>query len=377
MEAAQREEGGAVPAPRAAGETAASKPVPGQRLRRTWRSASEPQIDFPPVRNGLDYLVSVVSHLNENESEVTPRDVKYAVLHLEAAVELLLKARLHSEHWTLVFTDLQKVTPKALKESSFHTVGADKALDRLKTFVGVDITDKDKAAVDKLIKYRNRLQHFGFTENASAVENLAGEVLDFLIRFIDDQLLPGLQDEREKAEAEADLLSVRKGLTSIHSFVKERMNRLGGELRQEGAENRTVECPECEQLALVVGGGTAICRFCAGDWDPDELAGYFNNSGWEERGPWLECPACAEWTLGSGVRLRSDPDVTLAYFCFSCGNGFPEFVPCDGCSRPVQEQAGGGPTMCSGCWSSVDGEAERYGPDGDNPEDYGFDPDED
>ncbi|SFS91649.1 hypothetical protein SAMN04487982_104435 [Streptomyces sp. ok210] len=47
---------------------------------------STAQLDFPPDRNGLDYLVNVVDHLDENKSEVTPRDVKYAVLHLQAAV---------------------------------------------------------------------------------------------------------------------------------------------------------------------------------------------------------------------------------------------------------------------------------------------------
>ncbi|MFJ3272686.1 hypothetical protein [Streptomyces sp. NPDC086776] len=34
------------------------------------RSAA--QLDFPPDRNGLDYLVNVVDHLDENKSEVTP-----------------------------------------------------------------------------------------------------------------------------------------------------------------------------------------------------------------------------------------------------------------------------------------------------------------
>ncbi|MGY5036625.1 hypothetical protein ACWC9U_38840 [Streptomyces sp. 900116325] len=107
----------------------------------------------------------------------------------------------------------------------------------------MDITPKDRDAVAKLVKQRNRLQHFGFTGNASEVENLAGEVLDFLIRFIDDHLLPYLKDTQQKAEAESMLLNVRAGLTSIDSLVKERMNRLGGELKEQGVENRTVECP--------------------------------------------------------------------------------------------------------------------------------------
>ncbi|MEU1409794.1 hypothetical protein ABZ471_47740 [Streptomyces sp. NPDC005728] len=41
-----------------------------------------------------DYLRSVVNHLDRDEPG--PRDLKYGVLHLQAATEVLLKARLTS-----------------------------------------------------------------------------------------------------------------------------------------------------------------------------------------------------------------------------------------------------------------------------------------
>src|SRR4051794_21616080 len=94
------------------GEAAATETSPPPRPWRPWvppRSAPA-QLDFPLVRNGLDYLTSVVEHLDENESTVTPRDVKYAVLHLQAAVEVLLKARLMAEHWSLVFSKPEDAT---------------------------------------------------------------------------------------------------------------------------------------------------------------------------------------------------------------------------------------------------------------------------
>lgn len=59
-------------------------------------------MSHPPIFNGMDYLDSVVDHL---PGEPKPRDLKYAVLHLLAATEALLKARLLQEHWSLVFRD--------------------------------------------------------------------------------------------------------------------------------------------------------------------------------------------------------------------------------------------------------------------------------
>jgi hypothetical protein len=125
-----------------------------QHARCRFRKSSPPQLDFPPVRNGLDYLISVVDLLDENQSGVTPRDVKYAVLHLQAAVEALLKARLLSEHWTLVFSDPHTATRKVLDSADFISVTTEKAVHRLKNIVGVPITDKEEKALRKLSKDR-------------------------------------------------------------------------------------------------------------------------------------------------------------------------------------------------------------------------------
>ena len=70
-----------------------ASPEDHRPFRRSWRKAPPLQLDFPPIRNGVDYLVSVVNSLH-GDSEVGPREVKYAVLHLQAAAEVLLKARL-------------------------------------------------------------------------------------------------------------------------------------------------------------------------------------------------------------------------------------------------------------------------------------------
>ncbi|MGJ3558659.1 hypothetical protein ACR6C2_05390 [Streptomyces sp. INA 01156] len=63
------------------------------------------------MENGIDYLRSVVDHLTEADPP-TPRALKYAVLHLQAAAEVLLKSRLLREHWSLVFKEPGAATRK-------------------------------------------------------------------------------------------------------------------------------------------------------------------------------------------------------------------------------------------------------------------------
>ncbi|WP_158711285.1 serine/arginine repetitive matrix protein 1 [Streptomyces sp. NRRL S-1824] len=334
---------------------------PSQRMRR-----SPPQLNFPPVRNGLDYLASVVDHLDEYQSEVTPRDVKYAVLHLQAAVEVLLKARLLAEHWTLVFTNPHDATRKSLEDATLSSVSTEKAVTRLRNIVGVPITEKEQKALKKLSDDRNKLQHFGLTDNARAVEARAGEVLDFLIHFIEIQLMPYL-DEAESAETATSLAGLREGLNSINSYVRERMNRIGGELKAEGVEHRTIDCPACQQLSLVLrqppaganpddGAATATCRLCSQTWDAEELVGYFNKPGQEEPTERNSCPQCDRWSLGAAVRVRSNPAKPV-YFCFSCAIGFPTLRPCIRCYRPVDAAGVTGMAMCGLC--EMDLERER------------------
>lgn len=83
-------------APKESGAIAASRKAFQPRYR-----GGPSQIDFPPIRNGVDYLVSVIQHLDA-ESGTGPREIRYRVLHLHAAAEVLLKSRLLREPWSLV-----------------------------------------------------------------------------------------------------------------------------------------------------------------------------------------------------------------------------------------------------------------------------------
>ncbi|MEU0843023.1 hypothetical protein ABZ370_26570 [Streptomyces sp. NPDC005962] len=279
------------------------------------RSAAD--LDFPPVRNGVDYLVSVVDHLVafEYDHEVTLRDLKYGVLHLQSAVEVLLKARLQREHWALVFKDPGIASEKRFLEGDFESCTTDDSVYRLRRIVGLCITDQEHSALRALAKLRNALQHYGLRHNARAVEARAGEVLDFLVRFLEEELLPGLSPEEGEAVG-AEMDRVREGLRDIAAYVTKRMNRLRGELT--GWEDRVIHCPDCDLWALVLGPPISRCHFCGTTYpDPGELASaYYWCDPRQDHlvGP---CPACHEPTFAREVRLRSAPR-DLYGVCLTC-----------------------------------------------------------
>ncbi|MEV7864476.1 hypothetical protein AB0O86_38570 [Streptomyces hirsutus] len=290
------------------------------------------EVDFPPIANGLDYLLSVITCLTDEEEEwkwVSARDLKYAVLHLQAAAEVLLKYRLQQEHWTLVFADPGKARKEELVDGSLASCAPAQTVDRLRRIVGLPIGDKDAAALAKLAKTRNALQHYGLTDRARAVEARTAEVLDFLVRFLDEQLLPALTDE-DRQRTTQDMQYIRSGLNRIQGFVTRRMQRLRAEL--EPHRNRTVACPHCDQWALVVADGNNKCRFCTVRTD---MLDYVLRRGTGSNASYRRCLGCDNHTLVCDALTAAAPTVP-ADLCFSCGKTFPALKTCLRCDRRFQ-----------------------------------------
>ena len=83
---------------------------------------SEPEDDavqLSMLENGLDFIASGLKHI---ASPVSKFDLKYAVLHLSAGIELVLKDRLMREDWTQIFVKPEEATEEKLKSGNFKSV---------------------------------------------------------------------------------------------------------------------------------------------------------------------------------------------------------------------------------------------------------------
>ncbi|MET8209558.1 hypothetical protein ABZT51_26635 [Streptomyces sp. NPDC005373] len=335
--------------------------MPIARPRRAAPDATPPRIlpaqlpgdhvHFPPVANGLDYLSSVVQHLQEDQGQVDARALKYAVLHLAAGAEVLLKARLQFAHWSLVFANPGKAKKTDLAEGTLNSCTPAEARERLVNIVEIPVSKRDAEALENLAKARNALQHYGLVGQAAnrvTVENLTAKVLHFLIEFLDEHLLPCL-DEQDQDRAEQDLEPIREGLITIRGYVEERLASLAPQLGPHRA--RTLQCPQCESWALVVkrrGEDTELldffnvcCLLCETYRAPDESALKYGMVilGRDPFSPDKDgltasemCPQCETRSLVRGAHLAAAPDM-LADFCFDCAAVVSSPTPPPG-SRP-------------------------------------------
>jgi len=126
------------------------------------------RIEFELADNAFDYILSAAEHAKRG----VPQDLKYAILHLFAGIELLLKARLYAHDWMLVFADITKADVKAMKCGDFKSVEFEHACDRLRKDVGVRIDSPTKGRLNELRRIRNRVQHFEVSADARQVTSL-------------------------------------------------------------------------------------------------------------------------------------------------------------------------------------------------------------
>ncbi|MFD6132949.1 hypothetical protein ACFWC2_23510 [Streptomyces diastaticus] len=317
-------------APDPAAASTGKTPKNGARVSAP-RRAEPAHVDFPPVGNGLDYLRSVVDHLTAVDPPA-PRDLKYAVLHLQAAAEVLLKFRLVQEHWSLVFKEPGTATLKRFEAGDFDSCTTKAAVDRLHNVADVEVDDKGARALEALAKSRNSLQHYGLTAPAPAVEARAAEVLDFLMDFIHAEL--PVQPGHPLDKVEEELAYVRARLSTIQSFLKRRHNQLRSEL--EKVRDVTTQCVLCAQWAVVLGSGSGplSCRFCHHSWPTAELAAVDSGLAQAEWGvEVVQCPECCETAVLVDLATVASAPGHRHSVCFACGAGFDTLKTCESCEQ--------------------------------------------
>ncbi|MER7236372.1 hypothetical protein ABT348_36275 [Streptomyces olivaceus] len=306
---------------------------------------SQPDVDFPPVQNGIDYLLSVTDHLTHGDPP-EPRDLKYAILHLQAAVEVLLKARLQREHWSQVFKNPGAATRARFESGDFESCTTDAALDRLAGIAGVTIADKAVKTLGVPTKSRNALQHYGLTTSAPAVEARAAEVLTFLMEFFTTELQPDLSMDEDKL-VQRDLAVIRARLGTITSYLKQRHNEIRAELAP--VADSVVECPVCAQFAVQVGFPDPQCSFCHMGWVHSYGLLFDYLRAFDRPGLLTgECPDCGHEEMLRQTRVAAAP-ASPRTLCFGCATSLgPQTATCTNCAalyEPGAEDLG----MCPRC----------------------------
>ena len=280
------------------------------------------------LANGLDFILSAA----ERAAIGAPRDLKYAMLHLVDGVELLVKARLEQEHWTLLFVQVDKASQEKLRSGDFKSVDFEQAYRRLRDIVGVEIDAPAWKHLNDLRKLRNRTRHYNIDFELDQVKSLLAECLNFCHPFCNEQF-PHLADNSQEKQM---LDRTWEHLVPNKEFVDARMRLIAPELKG----SLPWQCPACWQEAVIVDADDTSCKFCGILPDATSLAehnsiGHFSDPFSDPSDPTDVLEDCPECGIGKIAGLVPPPDYTLRYMCSFCGESGSHLAHCVKCGALV------------------------------------------
>lgn len=307
------------------------------------------------VENALDFLHRALAEF--------PNHPKYSVISFHAAVELFLKARLMSEHWSLVVTKQQEADWDRFVSGDFRSVSLNEAANKLKKVVQSGLVDEEFHAFDDVTKHRNRMVHFVHeVTDVQKKKQVVGEVAKTQLKawyFLHRLLTKRWRDVFEGWSGDIETIDVelrkhREFLAVIFEDIKDQIQgrrdkgvifRLCPSCSFEAQEhagtcgeiyeaeclvcglserNLRIRCASCGATVYFANEGFATCQACGTEFGPKDVVRELWDS---DQAAWASHDGDDTWELGN------------------CGY-------CDGWSTvvPIDEDR----YVCAGCFEQID-----------------------
>jgi hypothetical protein len=292
------------------------------------------------VRNAFDFLGRSIDEL-----EARP---KFSVIHFYSAIELLVKARLLKEHWSLIVAKPEQADKAKFQRGDFQSVGLKEANDRLSKIADDGLLDEEMKCFDGLRQERNQMVHFAHASQGDGEE--AAKEMD---RIVSDhakgwlylrRLLVGRWAEYFAAHVDTIQAMDRRMREQTKSLERKFLLLTDDIEAAKAGGSHFMHCPSCGFESFEVGQplwvGEGQCKTC--EFESPVIALDCVNANCAKPvllvGGYEWCPECAhkytpeqvETILDKNGQLRptdyKDSDDLAHVGCGSCG-GYETVVP--------------------------------------------------
>jgi hypothetical protein len=314
------------------------------------------------TKNAFDFLERGIT-----EFDASP---KYSVIHFCAAVEMLLKARLMKEHWSLIVSKPEQASLAKFMAGDFISVTMDEARQRLRDIAGEDISADAFASFRTLANHRNKMIHFfhaGLDGDEKAKAQIVGEQCRswFHLHRLFKQWQPHFQDfAAEMRRADKGMKGHRKYLAAKFAALKTELaahQKAGRKplkcsacnykaaipepIDAVIAETRClvcdhcevqveIDCPHCNQAVTLASEGYGSCPHCGGAIKPEQVvealtdhaSAHIAAKDGDDRYLEANCGTCDGYHT---VVYRSGK-----YICASCFDISESVEACGWCNEP-------------------------------------------
>ncbi len=248
------------------------------------------------IENAHDFIVSAAEDAKKDDS----RYWKYSLLNLASGLELILKARLDTEHWSLLFANIDKAAKEKMKQGDFVSVDFETALTRLKNISEVCLPFKVEKDLKTIRRMRNKIIHFAVDVNIRELKGLVAKGINIFIEFY-----------KENFEVDNSFIyDLSETLVEFEEFVTSRLKSLEDELKElDRPANLIRDCSRCLQNTLILNDSAVKCLFCGYEISLRELAENYTECSVEL------CPECHEETVAFILYNNDEGD----WICVSSG----------------------------------------------------------
>jgi len=307
------------------------------------------------VKNAVLFLRQSVDNL-----ETAPRN---SIIDLYTAIELLFKARLMKEHWSLILTKPEDAKVTSFENGDFHSVFLEQSEKRLKNICGESFKKEAITNFKALGEHRNQIVHFAHTSFDNKSDKLVLEHWRSWF-YLHDLLKSQWSDIFSDFQFHID--SLHKKMQNKKQFLQVKYEAIYKNIEIERNKSSEIaHCPSCSfEAALILGtsywGRQFRCMVCdVKDSIPKDIEGTIPCENCTEEFPYFmvdnhECPSCKvvnnpsyaldEYTKIyradfdeeeemegiEGVDFDSVQDLYPIGLCHKCKAETPSVVPVDG-----------------------------------------------
>ena len=312
---------------------------------------NQDQIFDSLTRNAFDFLERGIKEFDQAP--------KYSVIHFSAAVEMLLKARLMKEHWSLIVSRPEQASLQKFMTGNFASASLEDCRARIRDISGENIDDAAFSSFRAMANHRNKMVHF-FHDGLESDEKVKEQIVAEHCRswFHLHRLLKqwgGYFHAYGKEIGRAD-----RAMKQHRQYLKTKFKELDRDLKEIKNKGRKLgTCSVCKFKAAIsdaLDGKIASLRCLVCDYAETQVA--------------LECPKCGKYIdvgavdiaackhcgeVITPVVLRNSLMDDLKHIDIKCGADFRRVANCATCDghETVVKRANG--YFCTNCFEISSG----------------------
>jgi len=255
--------------------------------------------------------ISLLNDLRDNAFEFLEKSIaemnnspKHSLICFYSAIELLLKARLMDEHWSLIVQQPGAIAKSAFIKGDFQSVHLKECVERIEKILCESISQDAYKCFNDLRIHRNKLVHFAHPDlNKSDIAVEQWLAWHFLHKLLSDQWGSFFSEDKPKID------KLHSQFLKYEKFLKERFKALKKDLAsQEASGISFFECPvcnfrACKEIKKLEYGKINTCLVCEMrklEFNPINIT--------------IECPCCFSEVHISSLKKNKEN------FKCTCGN---------------------------------------------------------